>query len=88
MNVIWNDGYNPAYAGTLDIAPASGSKNARVDVSDGVNDALDRTTTISVELQNGTKEDVKVTQTGKREAFMMGGVAFMTADGQTFNVLK
>lgn len=88
MNVTWNDGYNTPYAGTIDVNPASGSKNGRVGISDGVNNALDRTTTISLELQNGTKKNVKITQTGNREAFTIGGVAFTTQDGETFNVPK
>lgn len=89
MDVTWNDDYNTPFDGTLTPNPASGDKNKTVSVSDGVNEGLDRKTTIVVEstASSSLKKEVVVRQKGKRVPFCTSdGTAFMV--GGTFNVLK
>lgn len=90
MQVTWNDGYNPAFTGDLTINPGSGTGNKTITVSDGVNESLDASCSVTVALTTGgSPKTVKINQKGKRQVFCTGdGIPYCTGDGLTYNVVK
>lgn len=88
MQVTWNDGYNPVFTGSVTVDPESGAGNKTITVSDGTNESLDMSCSVTVSLNSGgSSKAVKVNQKGKRQVFCTGdGVPYRTGDGLTYNV--
>ena len=91
VNIIWKDDVNAQWDGTLNISPSKGENDAQVEVSDGINDKLDRYGVMTAKAVDFDALSVErtVKQEGKRIAFCTGdNMIYYTGDEASVNVLK
>ena len=91
INIIWNDDVNASWNGVLNVSPSEGENDAQVEVSDGINDKLDRHGVVTAKAVGFDTLSVErtVKQEGKRVAFCTGdNMIYYTGDEASVNVLK